>query len=878
MIFIGREPGRKKAQIALEFLIVYSFVLVVFILIFALISSQRAATLGQQEYSLLQLQAQSIAGRINQAELAGSGYSATVPLISSLQHNYYNLSVSSTGVVIIGAKSGTQPLTAYGFSGARSLVINGTLESSYGGISIYQVPTYSGTMRISNVKGIVYIDESPSVGAQMPHKEFITDTLYTYGGSFDGKSSSITTGYTVDTYGSGTVTAMVYPTGQYRNSQMDIVSSLMYISSSNYVACGYSGAGAVTGFELPLDQWSYIACSYNGITGNEIFYYDGNPVTSGIMSKGPQRYVGVSIGSSGTGTYTFNGGISDVQIYNSTLTTSQIGYIYGDGIGGTAGTYNLTGWWPLNRNTNDYSGRGNDGIPTNVGYYGIVTLLSGEIDPGFGSSSVSLPVGVSSNIGDLLATGGLANISIDTYSGTPATAANMVGWWPLDAGYGNYAQDFIGGDTAQFYGGSGWFNPYGHSNFIGAKFPGYGSNNMVSINSSSPLLGIARNDSFTISTWIDYGGPTSQNQGIFGNLAGSGSGFQLDGYCSGCSTALSVGSNSLGFPSGSSFPAGKWEMVTAEYDGLNGTAALFLDGNLISSKALSRGIILTQTLPFYIGGDAAQPDGSNSFNGMMTNVQLYDSYLNSGQIAAMYRGGIGAGPVSGSGLVGWWPLNGNGNDYSNNMGDGVVGNSVTFNSAGYDNPGEAGTKYASFNGLNYIYMPYAQSIALTKNFSVGYWFLSYNNSNTRFMDPVINSGFFGMNAKICGGGASGPCKFTGFNGSIGTGSSMLANINYPFNFTPYTWYDFLETFNSTEWALYINGVRSASGAYSGDPTLLEGTSGIYMGPFNGGSGQVADFQVYNTMLSPQDALDLYVQGLPTQDMSNVSVMANSLVG
>ena len=874
MVFIVREPGG-KAQIALEFLIVYSFVLVIFILIFALISSQRAATLGQQEYSLLQLQAQSIAGRISQAELAGSGYSAAVPLISSLQHNYYNLSVSSTGVVIIGAKSGTQPLTAYGFSGARSLVINGTLESSYGGISVYQVPTYSGTMRISNVKGVVYIDESPSVGAQMPHREFITDTLYSHGADFNGQSSSIKTGYTVDTYGSGTVSAAVYPTKQ-TGSQMDIVSNLMYISSSNYVACGYAGAGAVTGFELPLYQWSDIACSYNSITGNEVFYYDGTAVTSGIMSKGSQRYAGVTIGSSGSGTDTFYGNISDVQIYNSTLTTSQVGYIYGSGLGGPVDLYNLTGWWPLNKNANDYSGRGNDGTPVNVGFIGIVTINTGQINPGFGSNSVSLPIGVWSNIGSLLYSGGgIANLSIDIYSGTPATAANMVGWWTLDTGYGKYAQDFIGGDMAQFYGGNSWSDPYGHTSFIGATFPGYGSNNMVSINSSSPLLGIARNDSFTVSAWIDYGGPTSHNQGIFGNLAGSNSGFQLDGYCSGCGAALSVGSNSLGFPGGSSFPAGKWEMVTAEYDGLNGTAALFLDGNQISSKTLSRGIILTQALPFYIGGDAAQPDGSNSFNGMMTNVQLYDSYLNSGQIAALYGGGIGSAPVSGSGLVGWWPLNGNANDYSNNMGNGTAGNAVTFNSAGYDNPGIAGTKYASFNGVNYVYMPYALSIALTKSFSVGYWFLSYNNSNTKFMDPVINSGFFGMDAKICGGGAGSPCKFTGFNGSIGTGSSVLANINYPFNFTPYTWYDFLETFNSTGWALYINGVQVESGAYSGDPALLQGSSGIYMGPFNGGSGQVADFQVYNTMLSSQDALNLYVQGLPTQDMSSVSVMKNS---
>src|ERR1700733_2643789 len=136
-----RPASSSKAQIALEFLIVYSFVLIIFILLFSIISAQRAATLGQQQYSLLQLQSQNIASYIDQAAQAGTGYSASIPLVSGLSHNYYNLSISSTGVVIASTSVGTQPVVAYSFSHARSLIINGTLERSSNGISIYQIST-----------------------------------------------------------------------------------------------------------------------------------------------------------------------------------------------------------------------------------------------------------------------------------------------------------------------------------------------------------------------------------------------------------------------------------------------------------------------------------------------------------------------------------------------------------------------------------------------------------------------------------------------------------------------------------------------------------------------------------------------------------------
>ncbi|MGC8670184.1 MAG: hypothetical protein ACP5TL_03475, partial [Candidatus Micrarchaeia archaeon] len=68
-----------------------------------------------------------------------------------------------------------------------------------------------------------------------------------------------------------------------------------------------------------------------------------------------------------TTAYMMNGSIANLQIYNVSLSQPQIQALYQEGIGGAPiDLQNLVGWWPLNGNANDYSGNGNNGVPSNV--------------------------------------------------------------------------------------------------------------------------------------------------------------------------------------------------------------------------------------------------------------------------------------------------------------------------------------------------------------------------------------------------------------------------------------------------------------------------------------------------------------------------------
>ena len=58
-------------------------------------------------------------------------------------------------------------------------------------------------------------------------------------------------------------------------------------------------------------------------------------------------------------------------------------------------------------------------------------------------------------------------------------------------------------------------------------------------------------------------------------------------------------------------------------------------------------------------------------NGQIANVQVYNTSLSGPEVNALYIEGIGGAPLKLQNLVGWWPLNGNANDYSGDNNNGA---------------------------------------------------------------------------------------------------------------------------------------------------------------------------------------------------------------
>ena len=129
------------------------------------------------------------------------------------------------------------------------------------------------------------------------------------------------------------------------------------------------------------------------------------------------------------------------------------------------------------------------------------------------------------------------------------------------------------------------------------------------------------------------------------------------------------------FSNNDAFPLGNWFNVVGTYDG--STQNIYINGVSIKSTSTSD-YISTISYPVGIGtlrGDAV----AVPFNGLLANVQIYNTSLTANQVQALYLQGIGGAPMKLQNLVGWWPLNGNPNDYSGNNNNGVP-TAVTFTS------------------------------------------------------------------------------------------------------------------------------------------------------------------------------------------------------
>ncbi len=124
--------------------------------------------------------------------------------------------------------------------------------------------------------------------------------------------------------------------------------------------------------QITEGTFMFYAIELNGteLTGYDIYnnhitpYAFAIPIGSNVITSDARIYIG-----GGPGAIDWKGFISNVQVYNTTLSSNEILAQYVAGLGGDPiDLKNLIAWYPLNGNANDYSGNGNNGVPLNVTY------------------------------------------------------------------------------------------------------------------------------------------------------------------------------------------------------------------------------------------------------------------------------------------------------------------------------------------------------------------------------------------------------------------------------------------------------------------------------------------------------------------------------
>ncbi len=409
---------------------------------------------------------------------------------------------------------------------------------------------------------------------------------------------------------------------------------------------------AAAGPGMATNTWYFVSGTYDGNTLR--LYLNGTlvgtKVTGGSIAVNSGQNIGVDTGNS----LYFDGSVADVQIYNTTLTGSQIQTLYGEGIGGVPiATKNLLGWWPLNGNGNDYSGSGKSGTPTSVAYglplnykYDSIfsTALSGNTAlpvPGIFSCS-SFPQCTSNSLphiyvgSQLLGVGGPLPVAqfngATSYINIPASSSSSSLQLPFSTGAITL---------------TAWFSP---SSLTGTQIPvGFGTTQ-----SSNCLAAYLELNGNSFAAGV-------QQQSV-GTMVESISGLSTHNWYFGAMTFANSG-NLIAY--------------------LNGASANTPATMTIDPASAIYNMVFGSNYDTQSSGTTNCGGGPLWFNGELADVQLYNVVLSANALGGLYHEGPGGPPVATASLVAWWPLAGNVKDYSG------YGNNVTspFASYGYNLPG-----------------------------------------------------------------------------------------------------------------------------------------------------------------------------------------------
>ncbi len=117
----------------------------------------------------------------------------------------------------------------------------------------------------------------------------------------------------------------------------------------------------------------------------------------------------------------------------------------------------------------------------------------------------------------------------------------------------------------------------------------------------------------------------------------------------------------------------KWNNLAFDFNGVS--LGVYLNGILVSNS-IPGGFITNALTPFMIGGDGITAN-PRYMNGEISDVQLYNTGLTYANVLNLYTQGLGSVPVSTANIMGWWPLEGDTNDYAM-YNYGVPNNGITF--------------------------------------------------------------------------------------------------------------------------------------------------------------------------------------------------------
>src|ERR1044071_892620 len=306
----------------------------------------------------------------------------------------------------------------------------------------------------------------------------------------------------------------------------------------------------------------------------------------------------------------------------------------------------------------------------------------------------------------------------------------------------------------------------------------------------------------------------------------------------------------------------QWTHVAGTYDGT--TIKVYINGAYQNQSAYSQGIY-PGTHDLGIGGTVGGvPLGQAAYcmAGRIDEPAVYGRALSGGEIAAIYNAGSAgkcrpSSPPTNcvpalSGLVSWWPAEGNAVDVVGGN-SGVLSTNVTFA------PGKVGQSF-NFDGITAsVQVPDAPSLRFTSAMTIEAWIYPRQSGGGRFREIVSKwEGGSNQRSYTCNIYPDG--RFT-FSLAIG-GSSSVNNVFSIGTIPTNTWTHVAGIYNGSSLLIYINGqlnnsAPSTNGIFPGTAPLIIGST-LFSGSFF--DGLIDEASVYNRALSTSEIAAIYNAG------------------
>jgi hypothetical protein len=894
----------KLGQLTLEFAIVYSYILLIFIIVFAAIATQRGAILANQEGTTLEFIAQNIAMYINQAIAAGNGYSTTVPILGTLSTQPYNITISSTGIIIATTRIGAQILKSYAYSNVRNLVVNGTTSTSQNLIKLYQLNLSNGSIKISNVNGFIYIDENPQNTSSLPSKIIYNNAKRTNVAYFNNACLFNNVNY-FNNVSNFTLSTWLFP--------LSFNSILFYngnLTKGLIININQSGSVCINSFNkglgvsggsvnlcstqsLNLDKWNNIRILLikgSIDTGTFLIFINGNETSGlgqeesviaannfiiGCNSIVPQNYID------------FYGLMGNIQIYNTSINSSKINLLYKNGlISSDVEPQNLIAYFKLDYNTFDSSGFNNNLNSAGISYVPIIqindTVLSNNasiVNPPYLKGVVANNALINnakntalrscySNYIYMLPLQSNATAVVTLFNGNQSLIGNCSGansmlydWWPINEGFGNTIYDLSGNNKELSFLAYNGFPKWQNTNIKTTNFQTilFPSSNTGYVTTTIPYNNI---NTFTITMWINASNTLkieSSNGYTLFNSAGNNNFEMWLSNGIGTGAIPGTGDEEIGFGNfyyhGYGVNGNTWNFLAITVT--NGYASFYANSKGPFVVPIVSGPYSLKSLAI-----AQSAAGISPLNGSISNIQIYNNTLTPLQINELYDKGIISAPIDTKHLIAWYPLYGNINDYSGHGYNGTLIGSASFTNFVYQN-----NQNSSNNNYVLSFNPIGQNSLTAQTTST----IGSKATLVLWINPkpkqIQQSGIF-----YYGPPSTCPSQ-TGNILNISISQSLLPTLNFgcesfsipSMPLTPYSWNFVSVTINNSKVGLFVNGyqrtfnVSNSISIQSGQIIIggLTATTGIF-------NGSISDVQLYNSILNNAQLMQLYEQKIPPE--------------